>query len=555
MENMIKVLVNKKYEKEYTKGTTLLEISRDFQEEFKSPIVLAKINNELYELFNTVNDNCNIEFFDLTNADGLRVYVRSLTYILNMAIKELYPEYKLVVYHSLDNGLYCEIKDTSGRIIAIQELLLIENRMNELVARDIKFEKVIVSKKEAIKKFQENELSNKVKLFKYRNSSHVNLYKVDWLYDYYYGYMVPSTGYLKQFKLIHKAPGFILNYPTINQPECLLDCPIEQKKLFNVFMESSRWAEIMDVKTVTDLNDSIARGETGDLILISEALQEKKIGLIADMIKNNDKEVGVVLIAGPSSSGKTTFAKRLSIQLRANGFTPHAISLDNYFVDREYTPRDEDGKYDFESLAALDINLFNENINDLLAGKEVDMPEFNFKKGQREYVGNIMKLNKDDILVIEGIHGLNPELSKNIDDSKKFKIYVSALTQTNLDDHNRIPTTDNRLLRRIVRDYNFRGYSASKTIDMWPSVRRGEEKNIFPYQEEADIMFNSAMVYEISVLKQYAAPLLYNIDASQPEYAEAKRLLKFLDYVLGISGEQIPANSLVREFIGGSCFY
>ncbi|HBY19457.1 MAG: hypothetical protein A2Y24_00955 [Clostridiales bacterium GWE2_32_10] len=554
MEDMVKVYINEEEQRYYEKGVTLLEISKDFKEKYRTPIVLARINNELYELHNSIDEDCNIIFYDLTNSDGIRMYIRSLTFVLNMAMLELYKDYRLMVYHSIDNGLYCEMKNGEGAFVAEDELYKIEEKMREIVDRDLAFEKVALNKKEAIAKFTGNKASKKVQLFKYRNSTQVNMYKLDWFYDYYYGYMVPNTGYLQKFKLTHKYPGFILNYPlNISADEGVKNS--NSYKLFNVFMESAKWAEILDVNTVVDLNDTIARGDVGDLILISEALQEKKIGLIADMIQKRESNVGVILIAGPSSSGKTTFSKRLSIQLKADGYNPHAISLDDYFVDREHTPINEDGKPDYEALLALDINLFNQNMNDLLAGKEVDLPVFNFKKGQREYIGNIMKLKENDILIIEGIHGLNPELTKNIPDDKKFKIYVSALTQINLDEHNRIPTTDNRLLRRIVRDNNFRGYGAEKTIDMWSQVRKGEEKNIFPYQEQADVMFNSAMVYEIAVLKQYAAPLLYNIDSSMPEYVEAKRLLKFLDYVLGISSDKVPANSLVREFIGGSCFY
>ncbi|HCC06602.1 MAG TPA: hypothetical protein DEP72_00355 [Clostridiales bacterium] len=553
MEDIVYVYVNEKEKRHYKKGTTLLEISKDFKDDYKTLIVLAKIDNELFELNVKVDVDCNITFYDLTSADGRRVYIRSMTFVLNMAILELHKECKLMVYHSIDEGLYCEIKDEYGNFLSEGELNKIEERMGEIVARNFIFEKITLTKKQAIAKFAENKTLKKIKLFKYRNASEVNLYKLDWLYDYYYGYMVPSTGYLQQFKLTNKIPGFILNDPSNCNEECKVKIN-NSEKMFNVFMESAKWAEILGVNTVADLNDTISSGQIGELILISEAIQEKKIGIIADMIQKRESKVGVVLIAGPSSSGKTTFSKRLSIQLKADGYSPHAICLDDYFIDREHTPIDEDGKPDFEALEALDTELFNQNVNDLLAGKEVDMPSFNFKKGQREYKGNIMKMKSNDILVIEGIHGLNPKLTQNIANDKKFKIYVSALTQINLDEHNRIPTTDNRLLRRIVRDNNFRGYSAVRTIDMWTQVRKGEEKNIFPYQEEADVMFNSAMVYEIAVLKQYAAPLLYNIDETMPQYAEAKRLLKFLDYILGIDNDRIPSNSLVREFIGGSCF-
>lgn len=382
----------------------------------------------------------------------------------------------------------------------------------------------------------------------------VNLYQLGELKNYFYGYMVPSTGYLKIFRLINHTPGFILQFPTIKTPEKLSEYePLS--KLFQVFMEYKAWGRIMRVDTVGALNDVIAEQGIGGLIRISEALHEKKIAHIADMIAEKRDSIGVILIAGPSSSGKTTFAQRLSIQLRVNGMSPHAISIDDYFVDREYTPRDENGEYDFEALEAIDVKLFNENLTSLLNGEIVSIPSFNFKTGKREYKGRKIKMDVNDVLIIEGIHGLNEKLTADVPRENKFKIYISALTQLNVDDHNRIPTTDTRLLRRMIRDNQYRGTNAERTMELWPSVRRGEEKNIFPYQEEADVMFNSALIYELAVLKQYAEPLLFKVDPKSKYYSEAKRLFKFLDYFLGVSSEVVPQNSIIREFIGGSCFH
>ncbi|MDE6697955.1 MAG: nucleoside kinase, partial [Lachnospiraceae bacterium] len=404
----------------------------------------------------------------------------------------------------------------------------------------------------AIDNFKKHGMDDKVKLFKYRNNSTVNVYSLNGFEDYFYGYMVPSTKYIKYFELYQFDDGFVLQLPTKENPTEVPKFE-PQRKMYNVLKESSKWSEMLEINTVGALNDIISSSSIEDMILVQEALQEKKIGDIAEEIKNRGN-VKYVMIAGPSSSGKTTFSHRLSIQLRAIGLKPHPIAVDDYFVDRINSPKDENGNYNYEILEALDVKKFNEDMIALGNGETVELPTYNFVTGKREYKGKKLKLGKDDVLVIEGIHCLNDGLSYALDKENKFKIYVSALTQLNIDEHNRIPTTDGRLLRRIVRDARTRGTNARETISRWQSVRKGEENYIFPYQEEADVMFNSALIYELSVLKQYAEPLLYQIPRNCPEYDEANRLIKFLNYFLGVSSERIPTNSLVREFVGGGCF-
>ncbi len=538
--------------RQYPIGTTLLEMSKEHATSFEAPIVVAKVNNELKELSKAIKNDCMVEFFDMTHSDGLRIYQRSVTFLLLRAARDVLGECKVIVEHSISKGFYCEIQ---GDLIVTQEMLdKISRKMQELVDQDIPFEKISVPLEEALRIFHENGMYDKVKLFKYRRASTVNLYKLGWLSNYFYGYMVPSTGHLKHFRIVLAEPGFVLQFPSQKMPN---EVPpyVPQTKLSQVFRECENWGRIMNVDTVGALNDIVCKGGVGDLIRISEALHEKKIAQIADMIAERKGQVGMVLIAGPSSSGKTTFAQRLSIQLRVNGLRPQSISLDDYFVNREFTPVDEKGDLDFEALEAVDVSLFNQNLAQLLRGEAVELPTFNFQTGTREYKGRVLKLDVNDILVIEGIHGLNEKLTATIPKENKFKIYVSALTQLNIDDHNRIPTTDTRILRRIVRDNQFRGNNAERTIQLWPSVRRGEEKNIFPFQQYADVMFNSSLIYELSILKQFAEPLLFNVDKSLPQYGEAKRLIKFLDYFLGVSSEEVPKNSIIREFIGGGCFH
>lgn len=532
---------------------SLLELAKESQYKFDADIVLAKKCEKLMELHKKVEVDTDIEWITTKSSCGNLAYRRSATLLMLKAIYDVIPREKIEkvkVDFSLSKGYYCFIK---GDVTINDELLSsIKERMNELVALDIPIIKNTVSTSEAIKRFREHGMLDKVALFKYRRSSFVNIYSIDKFEDYFYGYMVPSTGYLKWFELYPYDEGFVLQLPTKEAPDLVPDFN-PQNQLFGILKENSSWGENLRVGTVGELNNVISEGRVNELILVQEALQEKKLAEIASIIAA-DRTKKFIMIAGPSSSGKTTTSYRLAIQLRAHGLSPHQISLDNYFVDRHLTPLDENGNYNFECLEALDIEGFNKDMTDLLNHKTVEIPSFNFKTGKREYNGKYMTLGENDVLVIEGIHGLNDKLSYTLPAECKFKIYLSALTQLNIDEHNRIPTTDTRLLRRMIRDARTRGSSAQKTLSMWESVRRGEEQYIFPFQEEADVMFNSASIYEIAALKQYAEPLLFNIPATEPEYMEAKRLLKFLDYFLGIPTENIPINSIVREFVGGSCF-
>ena len=457
---------------------------------------------------------------------------------------------KVRIHFSVSKGYYCTVK---GNVTVDQEFLgRVERRMREMAGQDMPIGKRTVHTDDAVALFRQYGMYDKEQLFEYRRVSRVNLYHINDFEDYFYGYMVPSAGYLRYFKLYLYDEGFVMQMPVPAAPTAVP--PFEpQHKLFQVLKESVKWGDMQGIETVGALNNEVTRGNVQELVLVQEALQEKKIADIASMIAARPG-VKFILIAGPSSSGKTTFSHRLSIQLRANGLKPHPIAVDNYFVEREDNPKDENGEYDFECLEAVDIALFNKQMKELLEGKEVVIPSFNFVEGKKEYGGKPKKLEANDVLVIEGIHCLNPKLTEQLSDENKFKIYISALTQLNIDEHNRIPSTDGRLLRRIIRDARTRGSSATRTIKMWDSVRRGEERNIFPYQEEADVMFNSALIYELAVLKPYVESQLFAVDKSSPEYLEAKRLLKFLDYFVGIGSENIPSNSLLREFVGGGCF-
>lgn len=550
--DFVKVTFSNGEVEKYPKGIKLEEIVKEKQPFYKYTIVAAKVGNNMEELRHEITKDCHLEFIDLTTTDGMRIYQRSLSFLLFYVVRTLIKDGNVIIHHSVGPGFYCEL---IGVDHLNQELLnKIENKMRELVEQDLPFNKMSIPLEEAMKIFEENGMDDKKNLFKYRRSSMVNLYELGGVKNYFYGYMVPSTGFLKHFRLILDGSGFILQFPTTKDPTKVPEF-VPSPKLSQIFLEYKNWGKILRVDTVGALNDVIANQDIRSLIMTAEALHEKKIAQIADMIAEKKDSIAVVLIAGPSSSGKTTFAQRLAIQLRVNGMRPHAISIDDYFVNREFTPRDENGEYDFESLESIDVELFNHDLKRLINGEVVEIPSFNFKTGKREYKGRKIKMESNDILIIEGIHGLNERLTKDIHKDNKFKIYISALTQLNIDDHNRIPTTDTRLLRRIVRDNQYRGTSAERTIELWPSVRRGEEKNIFPYQEEADVMFNSALIYELSVLKQYAEPLLFRIEPQSPCYSEAKRLFKFLDYFLGVSSEAVPQNSIIREFIGGSCFH
>lgn len=552
MSNMAKVEINGVI-KEYEVGTSLLTISEEYQQESDAEIILAFVNNKLRELFKTIKGDCTVRFVTVKEDVGHKTYVRGLILLMLKAMnQEVGRDHikNICVEFSVGNGLYCDI---DADITLTQEMIeRTKARMKRMVEEDIPFEKYSMNTDDAMDLFYRYGMYDKHKLFKYRRVSKANVYNLDGFQDYFYGYMPASTGILKYFDLMLYDRGFLLLLPGRINPTRVNEF-VPREKLFHTLRESNDWGKIMEVDTVGALNDTVSEGGANDLILVQEAFIEKKVAEIAEQIKNSpDKKF--VMIAGPSSSGKTTFSHRLSIQLRTHGLKPHPIAVDDYFVNREYTPKDPDGSFNYECLEAIDTEQFNKDMTELLEGKTVELPSYNFKSGKREYKGNYKTLGEDDILVIEGIHGLNDELSYALPKESKFKIYISALTQLNIDEHNRIPTTDGRLLRRMVRDARTRGTSAQQTISMWPSVRRGEERYIFPYQEEADAMFNSALIYELAVLKQYAEPLLFGIPKEAPEYVEAKRLLKFLDYFVGISSEEVPKNSFLREFIGGSCF-
>lgn len=550
--NQIKVLLPKGKEKIVPEGISLVELGKDCENDYVSTIVAAKVNNDIKELSYHLYENARVEFLDLTTNDGLRIYRRSLYFILIKAVNDLYPERKVTICHSISKGIYCEIK--GDRELTEQDLKRIDLRMRELIKAEIPFVKRMMSSEEARELFKRSGRIDRYQAIEHRRKPYVTIYNCGGLDDYFYGYMVPHTGYIKHFELKFYSPGLIVLFPEKSNPNSLPQFK-EQRKLFTIFNEYKHWGHILDVENVGALNNIIKTGKICDFIRIAEALHEKKIAQIADNITNSGNKKRLVLISGPSSSGKTTFAHRLEIQLRVNGLRPVTISLDDYFVDREHTPKDENGELDFEALEAIDIELFNRHLSQLIAGEEIEMPIFNFPNGCRGSVGRKLRIDDNQLLIIEGIHGLNEKLTISIPKESKYKIYVSALTSMNIDDHNRIPTTDTRLIRRIVRDFQFRGSSAINTLKRWPSVRRGEEKNIFPFQEEANIMFNSALIYELGVLKTLAEPLLTEITGSYEEYPEARRLVEFLGYFLPIESKEIPLNSIVREFIGGSCFY
>ena len=538
---------------EYEKGTTYAEIAKEFQDRYEDDIINVYSNGVLKEMFKTIDGDCKLEFVTTKDNIGQDTYMRGTVFML---LKAFYTVVgadrirKITVEHSFGRAFYFDY-DADEKLT--DELLeKVKAEMVSLNQRDIPIWKRSIKTSDAIKLFHDAKMYDKEKLFKFRRASSTNIYEIDGFFDYFYGYMPASTGILKYFDLKLYQDGFLLMLPAPSNTKKVAEF-VEMPKLFKTQHESNEWYAALGFDCVGSLNEQISAGDIGEMILVQEALQEKRIGDIAEQIKRREG-VKFIMIAGPSSSGKTSFSHRLSIQLKTLGYKPHPIALDNYFKNREDTPVDENGNYNFECLEAIDVDGFNRDMTELLQGKTVEMPTFNFKIGKREYKGNTMKLEEGDVLVIEGIHGLNDALSYSLPAESKFKIYISALTQLNVDEHNRIPTTTGRLIRRMVRDARTRGTSAKGTIAMWPSVRRGEEENIFPFQEEADCMFNSALVYELSVLKQYAEPLLFGIGPDEPEYQEAKRLLKFLEYFLGISSEEIPHNSIVREFIGGSVF-
>lgn len=547
---MIQVTVeNRTYQ--IAKGMTYEQLARDLKLEEEA--MLVQKGNKLKELQNEITENQEIEFLTASSAPGYLTYKRSANLLFFKAVHDVLKEDEqldVTILHSVGNALFYEL-NREDIPITVQLAQKIQNRMEELADANLPIEKFSMRMEEAIAYFQKQNRPDKVELLKYRRSSQINLYRIDDYEDYYYGYMVPSTGKLKLFCVEMIGQYLLLRLPKKGNPSKIP--PLKhQPKLFHVLQRSKEWSKTMNIPNVGALNEKIISGEIQELILVQEALQENLLNKIAQEIVKKQKRI--VLIAGPSSSGKTTFSHRLAIQLKIHGLRPHPIALDDFFRDRRYSPKDENGEYDFESIHCLDISLFHQCMTDLLEGKKVIMPKYNFLTGMSERMEKPMQIEKNDVLIIEGIHGLNEELSKDLPQDCKYKIYVSALTQLAIDNHNRIPTTDGRLIRRIVRDARTRGVDARSTIARWDSVRAGEEKNIFPYQEEADVMFNSAQVYELAVLKQYAEPLLFAVPRESMEYQEAKRLLKFFDYFLNVKSEDIPRSSILREFIGGGCF-
>ncbi len=536
----------------YPMGVTLEEIALDLKIQLKTPVCGALVNNKLKELSFSVVKSKNIEFVDMIHPDGRRMYIRSLLFVFYAAVNELYPEAKMSIEHGISNGYYAEMKGL-GRDLTDTDIFAIDQAMKEVIRKNYPFEKLGLPTEEAVALIRAQGLESKANLFEQQGTLYSYIYRMNGLVNYFYGHLLPSTGYITNFGLELYYEGLLLKVPHPEDYKTLQDS-LRQNKLFSIYQEHKDWAEILQVATISDLNRFTLNGKAGDIIKISEALHEKKIAEIANRISQSRDTVKLILVAGPSSSGKTTFSKRLGVQLAVNGLWPIQISLDDYFVDREHTPRDENGEYDFEALHAIDVSYFNAQLIELLAGKRVNVPKFNFLTGQRYFDGHYMELKPGHVLIIEGIHGLNPDLLPEIESSLTYKIFLSALTQVSVDEHTHISTSDNRLIRRMIRDSKYRGYPAHETIKRWPLVRKGEERNIFPFQENADIMFNSATLYELAILKKYAEPLLQSVTENRDEYSESTRLLKFLSYFKPMDDSEIPPTSLLREFLGGSSF-
>ena len=539
---------------QYDKGVTFESIVREYQEQFNNSIALVFFNGKMKELNKRLEKDGVISFITTKDSAGHNAYVRTAQMLLVKAVRDILREQGNSVHvkieFALGNAIYCSVHD--GVRVTDEFALRVENEMKRLRDKNVPIIKKTYPIDDAIELFKRQGMRDKERLFHYRRGSTINVYSMEGYYDYFYGYMLPSAGYVNLFRIMAYNGGLLLILPRQENPFELEEFE-DQESLFEQLYLSTKWGDLVNISTVGDLNDAICGGNISDMILVQEALQERRIGEIAAQIFRR-KETKFVMVAGPSSSGKTTFAHRLAIQLRSFGLRPHIISMDDYFVNREQTPIDIDGNYNYEVLEAVDIDLFMDDMLDLLDGNTVEMPQFDFKAGKRVYKGRFLKLEKEDILIIEGIHGLNPKASEDLPEENKFKIYISCMTSLNIDEHNRIPSTDARLLRRMVRDARTRGNSAQHTFELWPKVRMGEDMNIFPFQDDADAVFNSVLIYELAVIKQFAEPLLFNVRQNEPAYYEAKRLLKFLEYFVGVDTASVPTNSLLREFVGGGCF-
>lgn len=539
-------------ERKYPVGVKLDEISKDFQKNYKYPILISVVNNKVRELGEEVLKSISVDFFDRSSSIGLSAYGRTLQFVLVYALKRINSRAKLRIENSIDKGFYCEVTGVDLNKSLINS---IEKEMKLIVSEKWKIIKFNVRREDAIEYFGKRKMLDKVNVLKYISNSYVSLYRIDDVYDYFYGPLANNTGLIDDFKVSYiKDKGFVVSYPTESNPDITFDY-VHHEKLFNKFCEYQRWNKMLGIENAADINNYVTNGDFSELINLSETFYENQLSDIANTVYENRKNIKIVLIAGPSSSGKTTTAKKLSIYLKSKGLKTHSLSTDDYFVERENTPKHKDGSYDFECVEAVDVTLFNRTLVDLLSGKEVDLPEFNFITGKKEYKGKKLKLGSDDVVIVEGLHAINEKLTPAIEQKNKFKVYISPLTQLNIDNHNRIHTSDVRKLRRMVRDNNFRGYSASDTLNSWKSIRMGEEKYVFPFQDEADIVINSSLLYEIGVLKLYAEPLLFSVKENESCYPEAIRLINFLRNFLAIPSENVPKDSVLREFIGGSCYY
>ena len=551
MEKYIKVNFRDLETKEFLEGTTFYEISHSFQKYFNYPILVAKVDNHLTELNAKLTKKCDIDFYDRSSNTGNGIYACSVQFLMTVALKKLYPDAEVIIQNSIDKGVYCELENLE---ISKTELKTLENKMKEIHKEHLIYTKVSVDRLDAITFFKKKKQYDKVKVLKYISNTYVNLYRLDDVYDYYFSDMAYSTDAIDSFKLTYiKKNGFVLSWPNIYNPECTLDY-VHRPLIASTFADYTKWGKTVDISNAADLNEVVSMGKYNDIIRLSETHFESQLSMIAEQIYQRRNNIKFVLLAGPSSSGKTTTAKKLEIYLQSKGLKTHTISVDDYFVNKEDTPVDEFGEYDFESIKAIDLNLFNRHLAKLLDGEKVQIPDYNFVTGKREYNKKYLKLEKDDIVVIEGLHAINDELTMAVDRINKFKIFIGPFTQLNIDNHNRIHTSDTRRLRRIVRDNKTIGYNAADTLRMWKKIREGEEKYIFPYQHDVDAVINSALLYELGVLKTYAEPLLFSVEENDEMYPEAIRLINFLRNFLPIPSDEVPKDSILREFIGGSGF-